>query len=46
MPEVTVTIAPFNKCPFLYQQIMKLSEETGEVCKAFYEIDAMGLGEI
>lgn len=46
MPEVTVTMTPFVRCPFLYQQIMKLSEETGEVCKSFYEIDTMESGKI
>lgn len=39
MPETQIFMTPFNNCPFLYQAVIKLSEETGEVSQAFYSAD-------
>lgn len=46
MPETELMITPFVNCPFLYQAVAKLAEETGEVCSSFYRLDTKEPGTI
>ena len=39
MTEITLKITPFVNCNFLYQNVLKLTEECGEVAACFYRID-------
>lgn len=39
MPETEIKMTPFKGCPHIYHLMLKLSEECGEVSKAFYDID-------
>lgn len=39
MSELEIKVTPFKACPFLYQQIIKLGEECGEVAQAYYRCD-------
>lgn len=40
MPETEIKMTPFVGCTYLYQAVMKLMEETGEVAQAFYNLDS------
>lgn len=46
MPETTIKMAPFVSCQFLYQAVIKLCEETGEVAQAFYKSDTKDAGDL
>lgn len=43
MPETEIKMTPFKNCSYVYQFIVKLSEECGEVSNAFYDIDTTSL---
>lgn len=39
MPEYDLSVTPFLGCKFLYQAVLKICEESGEVASAFYNAD-------
>lgn len=43
MPETEIKMTPFKNCDYIYQLVIKLSEECGEVSKEFYNIDTSSL---
>lgn len=44
MPENEIKITPFIGCPYLYQAVIKLMEEVGEVASVFYRTDTKDSG--
>lgn len=46
MPENEIKITPFVGCTYLYQAVLKLVEEAGEVAQVFYRVDTKEGGEV
>lgn len=46
MPENEIKITPFVGCTYLYQAVIKLMEEVGEVAQVFYRVDTKEGGEV
>lgn len=46
MPENEIKVTPFVGCTYLYQALIKLMEEAGEVAQAFYRVDTKEGGEL
>lgn len=46
MPENEIKITPFVGCTYLYQAVIKLMEEAGEVAQVFYRTDTKDSGEV
>lgn len=46
MPETEIKMTSFVGCKFLYQAVMKLMEESGEVAQAFYNLDIEDVSQL
>jgi len=46
MPENEIRFTPFVGCAYLYQAVIKLMEEAGEVAQVFYRTDTKDSGEV
>lgn len=46
MVEYNVKITPFVNCPLLYQNVLKMVEEVGEVASVFYRVDTKNAGDV
>lgn len=46
MPENEIKVTSFVGCTYLYQAVIKLMEEAGEVAQVFYRTDTKDSGEV
>lgn len=46
MPENEIKVTPFVGCTYLYQAVIKLMEEVGEVAQVFYRTDTKAGGDV